>query len=73
MLKLESRRTANPLILTFLKVTRNFVIPIVFFIGVIIYFKKSKSNTKRKIIILIIALILLLLICLGINYLVQNI
>lgn len=66
-------RTASSSIPAFWKITRNFVIPIAFLIGVIIYFKKSKSSTKRKIITIIIALALLILVCLGINYLITNI
>ena len=66
-------RTASSSIPAFWRITRNFVIPIAFLIGVIVYFKKSKSSTKRKIITSIIALILLILICLGINYLITNI
>lgn len=65
-------RTANSSIPAFWKITRNFVIPIAFLIGVIIYFKKSKSSTKRKVITIIIALALLIAICFGINYILTN-
>lgn len=54
------------------KITRNFIVPIAFIIGVIIYFKKSKSSTKRKVITIIITLALLIIICFGINCIFKN-
>ncbi len=53
---------------SFFKITRNFIVPFAFLIGIFIYFKKSKSSTKRKIITLIISLILVCLVCYGLSY-----
>lgn len=54
-----------------LEVARNIIIPVVFIIGTVVYFKKSASSTLRKIITIIISLAVVILICLGINYMIN--
>ena len=54
------------------EVIKYFIIPLVFVIGAIIYFKKSLSSVTRKIITIAIALIIVILLCLGINYWMVN-
>lgn len=56
----------------FWKLLRGFFIPVIFVIGMIIYFRKSKKSVKRKIVTAIIVVLLLVAICFGINNAILN-
>ena len=53
-------------------IIRTYIIPFVFIIGVIAYFKKSKSSTKKKIILSIIAFIIACIIYVVMNNIITN-